>query len=593
MVKSIVVMIAIVFAVTQQPARDARGEARGTGSLAGSVTTNDLSPRPLRLARVTVTGGSLVSPRIAITDDNGRFVVDGLPAGQYSLAADKPAYLKMNYGASRPSRQGTSVVLADGQQRSGITIRLPHGAAITGAVTNAAGEPVPDAYVTAIGWQFYGGVRTLLPRNEGPTDDRGEYRIYGLTAGEYLVSVAPPDGPRGPSDLIQIVEGEVDRALATAQQAAGGNQSPLRPRLVGSAPIFYPGTAMAAGATRIVLKDGEEQAGVDIRMQLVPMSRIDGTVLNPDGSPSSTAEVTLTSVDAPAPNEAFAYGGRLGPRRADPQGRFSFAGVPPGEYLLTASTQPRGGGGRIGPPAAADPLMAFATVSINGDDRVEALTLQRGMAVTGRFAFEGGAPPAQLTGARVTLRGLRVDQSRTINIFTADAQADGTFNLTGLTPGRFVFEVNAPASGASTPAWAVQSVVAGGRDLLDAPLELQPGERLSDVVVTFTNTPTLVSGVLQNTSGAPTSDYFIVIFSEDSRFWFPNSRRVVSVRPDTRGAYHVPNLPPGAYFISAVTDVETDEWFDPDFLSALAAASPVRITLGAGEQKHQDLRISR
>jgi hypothetical protein len=65
------------------------------------------------------------------------------------------------------------------------------------------------------------------------------------------------------------------------------------------------------------------------------------------------------------------------------------------------------------------------------------------------------------------------------------------------------------------------------------------------------------------------------------------------VRPDTRGAYHVPNLPPGAYFISAVTDVETDEWFDPDFLRALAAASPVRITLGAGEQKHQDLRISR
>ena len=166
-------------------------------SLVGAVTTSGPSPRPLRLARVTVTGGSLVSPRIAITDDDGRFIVDGLPAGQYSLAADKPAYLKMNYGASRPSRQGTSVVLADGQQRSGITIRLPHGAAITGTVRNTAGKPVPDANVTAIGWQLYGGVQTLLPGNEGTTDDHSECpNLQASTPVSTLVSVAPPDGPR-------------------------------------------------------------------------------------------------------------------------------------------------------------------------------------------------------------------------------------------------------------------------------------------------------------------------------------------------------------------------------------------------------------
>lgn len=593
MVRSILVAIAIAFVTTQQPARDTRREARGTGSLGGTVTTSDQSPRPVRLARVTVTGGSLVSPRIAITDDDGRFIVDGLPGGQYSLAADKPAYLKMNYGASRPSRQGTSVVLADGQQRSGLTIRLPHGAAITGTVRNAAGKPVPDANVTGIGWQLYGGVQTLLPGNEGTTDDRGEYRIYGLNPGEYLVSVAPPDGPRSPGDLIQIADDEVDRALTSQRMAGAVTPLVVRPHLVGSAPVFYPGTAMASAATKIALKEGEEQAGIDILMQVVPMSRIDGTVVSPDGLAPSTAEVTLMSLDAPAPNDAFAYGGRLGPRRPDVQGRFSFVGVPPGEYRLSATTAPRGGGGRVAAPAGADPLMAFATISVNGDDQIVALTLQRGMAVTGRFAFEGAATPSPLTGARVTLRGLRVDQSRTVSLFTADAQRDGTFSLTGLAPGKFAFEVTAPVSSASGPVWAVQSVVADGRDLLDAPLELQPGERLSDVLVTLTNRPTLVSGVLQNTSGTPTSDYFIVIFSSDPQFWFPNSRRVVAVRPDTRGSYRVPNLPPGEYLIAALTDIETDEWFDPDFLHALGAASPIRITLAVGAQKTQDLRIGR
>jgi hypothetical protein len=41
----------------------------------------------------------------------------------------------------------------------------------------------------------------------------------------------------------------------------------------------------------------------------------------------------------------------------------------------------------------------------------------------------------------------------------------------------------------------------------------------------------------------------------------------------------------------AVTDVEPGEWFDPDFLEQLAAAS-MRITLSDGEKKTQDLRLA-
>ena len=187
---------------------------------------------------------------------------------------------------------------------------------------------------------------------------------------------------------------------------------------------------MASAATKIALKEGEEQTGIDILMQVVSMARIDGTVVSPAGSASSTAEVTLTSLDAPAPNAAFAYGGRLGPRHPDAQGKFSFVGVPPGEYRLSATTDQRAvaEAASLRRRGRLIPSMAFATVSVNGDDLIEALTLRRGMAVTGRFAFDSETAPGQLSGARVTLRGLRVDQSRTINLFTADAQRNGAFS---------------------------------------------------------------------------------------------------------------------------------------------------------------------
>jgi hypothetical protein len=40
-----------------------------------------------------------------------------------------------------------------------------------------------------------------------------------------------------------------------------------------------------------------------------------------------------------------------------------------------------------------------------------------------------------------------------------------------------------------------------------------------------------------------------------------------------------------------VTDVEPGEWYDPEFLSELAGAA-MRVTLGVGEKKTQDIRIA-
>jgi len=607
-----VVGVSVLSFAGQRPApvRDMRVERVGTGLLAGIVTDAAQPARPLRNAMVTLNSDAFIGPRLATTDDNGRFEFGRLPEGRYTLVATKAAYLTIQYGASKPRRSGTSVVLADGQRVANLKLAIPRGAVITGRVRNTAGEPVSSMLVTALHSRFYNGERRLVnfaaPR--AMTDSRGEYRLYGLESGDYRVVVEPSADARGIEDVAALADTDVDRALAERQPTM---QPPTAPqvastRRVGLAPVFHPGTANSALASKVTVAVGEERSGIDIRLELVPMARIDGTVTTPDGRDLSGVQVILTSLGAPAPTGEFA-GATLSPRTPDAAGRFSFAAVPPGEYRVMATTRPRsqpgsgrggGGGGARGgaapgpePPADPNPLVAFAFLTINGNDQSIALNLQPAMTMSGRVIAEG-ATQVSSAGTRIVLEDVRIDQSGSVFRSTGDAGADGAFRVNHLWPARFRVTFTLPPEMLAA-GWAVKSMTSNGRDLLDAPFELQPYQSLSDVIVTLMDRTSALSGTLQNSSGTPTSDFFIVVFAADRQYWFPNSRRVTSARPNSDGAYNLRNLPAGDYFIAAVTDVEDGEWFDREFLNALRASSPMQISIAAGERKQQNLQIRR
>src|SRR5207344_1908912 len=95
----------------------------------------------------------------------------------------------------------------------------------------------------------------------------------------------------------------------------------------------------------------------------------------------------------------------------------------------------------------------------------------------------------------------------------------------------------------------------------------------------------------QDATGLPASDYFIIAFPSDKSLWTPGARRVVETRPASDGRYSIVGLPPGQYRIAALTDVETGEWNDPDFLSGLVGAS-IDVTLVEGQKLTQDLRLA-
>ena len=272
---------------------------------------------------------------------------------------------------------------------------------------------------------------------------------------------------------------------------------------------------------------------------------------------------------------------------SDRQGRFALPGIPPGRYAISAIEFPGAAaraGGAGGPTGPA--LSAETEVSVEGDDVTTSLVLSPGVAVSGRMVFEGAlAPPDPTTVPLILVRS-----PLTVPGFGGlRANADGTFTFPSVMPGSYRIAVN--GRGRALGGWLLKSVKVNSDDWADVALDIRPNENVDGVVVTFTDRRTEISGRMQDAAGKPAPEYFIIVFSADKRFWVPQSRRTQEVRPGADGQFIVRDLPAGDYLMSALTDVEPDQWNDPAFLAALAAHGPIKITLGEGEKRVQDIRV--
>jgi hypothetical protein len=131
----------------------------------------------------------------------------------------------------------------------------------------------------------------------------------------------------------------------------------------------------------------------------------------------------------------------------------------------------------------------------------------------------------------------------------------------------------------------------GGRDVLDFPLEIAPNQNVSGATVVFTDRTQSLSGTIQDAAGRPTADFTIILFPAQNQYWMPLARRIASARPGTDGRFAFGSVPAGDYRLTAVTDVEPGEWYDPAFLSQLQSVS-IPVTVGEGERKVQDIRVA-
>ena len=560
------------------PAPTASAAPTGSAKVSGQVVA-DATGTSLAHATVVLIGARTGVIKVTSADADGRFTFDALPADRYNIGASKLPYLGAVAGARRPVRPGVPVIVVDKAQVTNVVIRLPLGAAISGTVFDLAGHPAITTMVSVLQRRTQNGevILTGVAGGNVQTDDRGRYRVYGLSPGEYVLSANPL--ALGLGAVKRLTDEEVDAVLARRVAP-----QPTAPVTQGrSAPSYFPGTSRVADAAGVLVAAGEDRTNVDFRLEPASLTSIEGTVATADGSPlPPRTTVMLTTVAGSSP---FSSGASI---TVGPDGRFGIASQPPGRYALNA----RAGAG----PTA---LSALTVVDTFGNDVVSAqLILRPALTVAGRLSTiaAGTAKPPAVAGLRLQLSGLTAAARSGLVPQVSPAGADGTFTITGVMPGRYTFG-GAPFFGASgdSVTWGLATVAIDGTDVTDRAFDVSAETPPKEIVATITNQWQEIAGRVTNTEGAGVSDCTMLVFPVDEAYWLHNSRRIVTTQPTGDGRYQLGGpgpalLPAGEYYLAAVTDVSKDEQYDPAFLRTLVDAA-LRTTLSPGQRVVQDVRV--
>jgi hypothetical protein len=361
---------------------------------------------------------------------------------------------------------------------------------------------------------------------------------------------------------------------------------------------------------------------------LVPTAKVEGVVQSQEGALPQGTQITLLPLDQvgmpPIP------GASTSQTRAGQDGRFTFNNIAPGQYRVMARANVRApqppqqdqtgraggggrgqgpGGGRGGPGQITQVLWGSADINVNGQDvQNVSVSLQRGMTITGRVSFDSSTliPPTDLTRVRVNITPRGTQQGMEMGgVPPAQVDATGRFTVTGVPPGRYSINANATAAmapgaaggrggaaaGGATAQWQLKSATGPGPDILDFGLTVEPNQDIGGITLAFVDRSQEVTGMIQDPTGKPTADFTIILFAADRNYWVPQARRILSARPGTDGKFAFRNVPAGDYRLTAVTDVEPGEWFDPNFLAQLMNAS-IPLMIRDGEKKVQDIKVA-
>jgi hypothetical protein len=226
-----------------------------TSVITGRVATEDggglpgvtVSLIPVAADRRTISSGP---QNRTLTDGDGNFKFTGLAPRVYSVSASSAkGYVPKPIPVDESQDSGYHRI------GSNVTITMIKGGAITGRVTNALGEPLIGVQVNAA--MVRGSGRNTdrgSSGRSGLTDDRGIYRIYGLSPGTYVVFTRNRYGPfPSPYD--------------------------------GDAPTYYPSSTRETAA-EVTVAGGDEASGVDIRYRGDRGHAVSGTI-NYSGPPVS------------------------------------------------------------------------------------------------------------------------------------------------------------------------------------------------------------------------------------------------------------------------------------------------------------------
>jgi len=486
------------------------------------------------------------------TDTYGRFSIANVPPGQYTFSAERDGFFPAP--ADRPGANIASV--APGRTTL-IDAVVSRGAAISGRVTDAAGQPMVNLRVQLYSVGYQAGFPILQPGVSRMTDDQGDYRLFWLTPGEYFVA-AVPEGSLGAAALNSNLVAVINSASGLVRPAA--DTTPPR--------TFYPGTPDPSLAIPVFVRGEAPVSGVDIVVRRIQTFHIRGEIhanIPFDGATSPPA--TLTGSVAIRPRAAANPDDYAEPqtgvtlRLSGGQyiGSFDMGNVLPGAYSLKAyvlsSDNSRPGGTRGA---------AVAEVDIsNGDASGVSFDIYPNVTVPGIVTVNGGAPGK--INARVSLHpDGALGRSRIhLGVASRPVMADGqtgAFALADVYAGAYHVQVGPGLP----PDVYVQDVRQTGRSIFDTGLEVRR-DNPAPIEVLLSSGARTVEGTVRDRTGKPVAGATAVLVPPRERR--QNRARYYSAKADASGHFRIQGVAPGIYSLFSWQNLAEGAYFNDRFVS--------------------------
>jgi Carboxypeptidase regulatory-like domain len=507
-----------------------------SGVVMQSMTNAPLAKVTLSLASTNDRGTSLLATE---SGAEGKFRFGGVPAGKYSLTAQRNGF--RTQALDQHGSRSTAVVVGPNSDTSNIVFRMRPRTGLTVMVADEENQPVHQAQVFLFARRLLNGELSVFFADNGSTMDTGRATFSSLDPGTYYAVVnAHPWYARPP--------------MSSVGSLPGLNDEPPRGPLEVAYPVaWYGGGADLSGASPISVELGSRQT-VTVTLQPVPAVR----VKIPMEDERRQGQYVRVFAELPGGHALFVNPSQQGL----PDGML-LTGLAPGRYVFEIRDRFSGQLSKAGPPRnerSSENSQFFVTADVASDMTLP-LSASQQVAVIGRIATGLPLPPRNQNIQLVPEASAPGHSTITIPL-DENLAFRGTDNM--VVPGRYRVATSFPMT-------QISSIAFNGQPAKPGNMVTLPAGNVALVVTVGQRRVTQVSGVVAD-ADKPRSGVAIYLLPDGVK---NQSRPTFEDQSDSDGSFSM-EVDAGRYIGVAIENGFDLEYSKPEAIAPyLARGTPI------------------